>query len=53
MDRNSTPSVMPPALLHSSIAAFTRDWYGPDGSGLAQQVGDDPVFLAQLDGIKA
>src|SRR5882762_8469812 len=30
-----------------------RDWYGPDVSGLAQQVGDDPVFLAQLDGINA
>src|SRR5438876_2079853 len=30
-----------------------RDWYSPDVPGLAQQVGDYPVFLAQLDGINA
>ena len=30
-----------------------RDWHRPDMPGLAQQVCDNPVFLAQLNGINA
>lgn len=30
-----------------------RDWYRPDMPGFAKEVRDDPVFLAQLDGINA
>ena len=52
MDRNSAPSVMPAAFFHSSIAAFTHEGIGTVRiCPLAQQVGDNPVFLAQLDGI--
>src|ERR671913_2631799 len=53
--RKTDPLVMTAAAVHASTAALTHVGIG-DGAhmaGLAKQIGDHPVLLPLLDGLKA